>query len=139
VAKTNMSSKRRIVSTVVVLALIVGLFVVRLVDIQVVRADTLAADSLGNRSVENTVYGSRGEILDADGVVLAGTVMRYDVQLSPKNAKEFVRIDGGEETVVTVADAAAEIGAITGQTGQQIEAIIADALADNPDSDFAYG
>jgi cell division protein FtsI (penicillin-binding protein 3) len=138
VAKTNMSSKRRIVSTVVVLALIVGLFVVRLVDIQVVRADTLAADSLGNRSVENTVYGSRGEILDANGVVLAGTVMRYDVQLSPKNAKEFVRTDGGEETVVTVADAAAEIGAITGQTGQQIEAIIADALADNPDSDFAY-
>jgi cell division protein FtsI (penicillin-binding protein 3) len=138
VAKTNMSSKRRIVSTVVVLVLIVGLFVVRLVDIQVVRADTLAADSLGNRSVENTVYGSRGEILDANGVVLAGTVMRYDVQLSPKNAREFTRTDNGTETVVTVPDAAAEIGAITGQSGQQIEAIIADALADNPDSDFAY-
>jgi cell division protein FtsI (penicillin-binding protein 3) len=138
VARTNMSSKRRIVSTVVVLALIVGLFVVRLVDIQVVRADTLAADSLGNRSVENTVYGSRGEILDANGVVLAGTVMRYDVQLSPKNAREFTREKEGVETVVTVADAAAEIGAITGQSGEQIEAIIADALAENPDSDFAY-
>ncbi|MGY4856662.1 peptidoglycan D,D-transpeptidase FtsI family protein [Cryobacterium sp. AP23] len=133
-----MSSKRRIAATVVVLVAIIGLFVVRLVDIQVVRADTLSADSLGNRSVENTVYGSRGEILDANGVVLAGTVMRYDVQLSPKNAKQFSREVDGVDTTVTVAEAAAEIGAITGQTGEQIEAIIADALADNPDSDFAY-
>jgi cell division protein FtsI (penicillin-binding protein 3) len=138
VAKTNMSSKRRVAATVVVLVAIIGLFVVRLVDIQVVRADTLSADSLGNRSVENTVYGSRGEILDANGVVLAGTVMRYDVQLSPKNAKQFTRTVAGVKSTVTVPEAAAEIGAITGQTGGQIEAIIADALADNPDSDFAY-
>ena len=137
-AKTNMSSKRRIVATVVVLVAIVGLFVVRLVDIQVVRADTLSADSLGNRSVENTVYGSRGEILDANGVVLAGTVMRYDVQVSPRNAKQFTRTVDGAKTTVTVPEAAAEIGAVTGQTGEQIEAIIADALADNPNSDFAY-
>ena len=85
-ARTNMSSKRRIAATVVVLVAIIGVFVVRLVDIQVVRADTLSADSLGNRSVERTVYGSRGEILDANGIVMAGTVMRYDVALSPKNA-----------------------------------------------------
>ncbi|MBX0298832.1 penicillin-binding protein 2 [Cryobacterium sp. 1639] len=133
-----MSSKRRVAATVAVLVAIIGLFVVRLVDIQVVRADALSADSLGNRSVENTVYGARGEILDANGVVLAGTVMRYDVQLSPKNAKEFTREVDGEDITVTVADAAAEIGAITGQTGAAIEAIIADALADNPESDFAY-
>lgn len=137
-AKTSMSSKRRVAATVAVLVAIIGLFVVRLVDIQVVRADALSADSLGNRSVENTVYGARGEILDANGVVLAGTVMRYDVQLSPKNAKEFTREVDGEDITVTVADAAAEIGAITGQTGAAIEAIIADALADNPESDFAY-
>jgi cell division protein FtsI (penicillin-binding protein 3) len=138
VAKTNMSSKRRIVATVVVLVAIIGLFVVRLVDIQVVRADTLSADSLGNRSVQNTVYGSRGEILDANGVVLAGTVMRYDVQLSPRNAKQFTRTVDGVKNTVTVPEAAAEIGAITGQTAGQIEAIISGALADDPDSDFAY-
>jgi cell division protein FtsI (penicillin-binding protein 3) len=138
VAKTNMSSRRRIVATVVVLAAIIGLFVVRLVDIQVVRAETLSADSLGNRSVENTVYGSRGDILDANGVVLAGTVMRYDVQLSPKNAKEFTRTVGEVKDTITVPEAAAEIGAVTGQSGPEIEAIITNALADNPDSDFAY-
>jgi cell division protein FtsI (penicillin-binding protein 3) len=138
VARTNMSSKRRVAATAAVIVVVVGLFVGRLVDIQVVRAEALSADSLGNRSVENTVYGSRGEILDANGVVLAGTVMRYDVQLSPKNAKQFTRTDGDVKTTITVAEAAAEIGAITGQSGAEIEAIIADALADNPESDFAY-
>jgi len=137
VASTNMSSKRRVAATVVVLVAIIGLFVVRLVDIQVVRAESLSADSLGNRSVDRTVYGSRGEILDANGVVLAGTVMRYDVALSPKNATTFTRTVAGVDTTVTVADAAAEIGAVLGQPAEQTVALIADSLADNPESDYA--
>ncbi|MGO4783046.1 peptidoglycan D,D-transpeptidase FtsI family protein [Cryobacterium sp. W22_MBD10_FK3] len=136
-ASTNMSSKRRVAATVVVLVAIIGLFVVRLVDIQVVRAESLSADSLGNRSVDRTVYGSRGEILDANGVVLAGTVMRYDVALSPKNATTFTRTVAGVDTTVTVADAAAEIGAVLGQPAEQTVALIADSLADNPESDYA--
>jgi cell division protein FtsI (penicillin-binding protein 3) len=137
VARTNMSSKRRIAATVVVLFAIIAVFVVRLVDIQVVRADSLSADSLGNRSVERTVYGSRGEILDANGVVLAGTVTRYDVALSPKNASPFTRSVGDVDSSITVADAAAEIGAIIGQPAAQIETLISDALADDPKSDYA--
>ncbi|PXA67442.1 penicillin-binding protein 2 [Cryobacterium arcticum] len=133
-----MSSKRRIAATVVVLFAIIGLFVVRLVDIQVVRADSLSADSLGNRSVEKTVYGSRGEIVDANGVVLAGTVMRYDVVVSPKNTSTFTRTVDSKDVSISVADAAAEIGAITGQTGDAVQTIVTDSLADNPDSDFAY-
>ncbi|MET0914801.1 MAG: penicillin-binding protein 2, partial [Jiangellaceae bacterium] len=136
-ARTNMSSKRRIAATVVVLFAIIGLFVVRLVDIQVVRADSLSADSLGNRSVERTVYGSRGEIVDANGVVLAGTVMRYDVALSPKNASPFTRTVDGTETTVSVADVTAEIGAVVGKSAEQIMALITDSLADNPKSDYA--
>jgi len=137
VARTNMSSKRRIAATVVVLFAIIGVFVVRLVDIQVVRADSLSADSLGNRSVERTVYGSRGEIVDANGVVLAGTVMRYDVALSPKNASPFTRTVDGTETTVSVADVTVEIGAVVGKPAEQIMALITDSLADNPKSDYA--
>jgi len=137
VARTNMSSKRRVAATVVVLFAIIGLFVVRLVDIQVVRADTLSADSLGNRSVERTVYGSRGEILDANGVVLAGTVMRYDVALSPKNASPFTRTVDGVETSIPLAQSVAEIGAVVGLSGDQVQAMITDSLADNPKSDYA--
>ncbi|TFB52073.1 penicillin-binding protein 2 [Cryobacterium tagatosivorans] len=111
---------------------------VRLIDIQVVRADTLSADSLGNRSVEQTVYGSRGDILSSDGDVLAGTVMRYDITISPRNAGEFTRTTDAGPVTVTVAQAAAEIGAITGQTGDEILGIITDSLAANKNSDFAY-
>ena len=135
---TSAAHRRRTVVTVVVLFAVIAVFVVKLVDIQVVRADTLSADSLGNRSVENEVYGTRGDILDADGTVLAGSVMRYDITLSPKYAKKFEREVDGKKTTVTVAQAAAEIGAITGQTGDQILGIISSSLADDPDSDFAY-
>ncbi|WP_241984705.1 peptidoglycan D,D-transpeptidase FtsI family protein [Cryobacterium adonitolivorans] len=136
-ARTNMSSKRRIAATVVVLVAIIGVFVVRLVDIQVVRADTLSADSLGNRSVERTVYGSRGEILDANGVVLAGTVMRYDVALSPKNASPFTRTVDGVETSIPLAQSVAEIAAVVGLPTEKVQALISESLADNPKSDYA--
>lgn len=137
-AQSGRSARRRILATLVVLVLVVGVFVVRLVDIQVVRAETLNADSLGNRSVEQTVYGSRGDILASDGDVLAGTVMRYDITISPRNAGEFTRTTDAGTVQVTVAQAAAEIGAITGQSGDEILGIIATALDGNARSDFAY-
>lgn len=136
---SNRSSRRRVAVTILTLFAVIALFLVKLVDIQVVRADTLNAESLGNRSVEQTVYAARGDILDSKGVVLAGTVMRYDITLSPRNAQEFTRRDdAGKVVTVTVAQAAAELGAITGQSGNDILAIIARALAGDPNSDFAY-
>jgi cell division protein FtsI (penicillin-binding protein 3) len=138
VASTRTTHRRRVVVTVMVLFAIIAVFVVKLVDIQVVRAETLNADALGNRSVEDEIYGSRGDILASDGTVLAGTVMRYNITMSPKRAVKFTRTtDSGTESV-SVAQAAAEIGGHTGQTPEAILAIIASALADNPDSDFAY-
>ncbi|TFD33476.1 penicillin-binding protein 2 [Cryobacterium cryoconiti] len=121
----------------VMLLLFVTVFVVRLVDIQVVRAETLSADSLGNRSVEQPVYGSRGDIVDSNGVVLAGTVMRYNITLSPRNAKEFERTTDTGDVTVTLAQAVAEVAALTGQTGDEILTIISDALAADKDSDYA--
>lgn len=133
------TTRRRIACTFVAITVVIGVFVVRLVDIQVVRAASLSADSIGNRSVDQDLPGSRGEIVDRNGVVLASTAMRYDVTLSPKNAQPFTRTNpAGEEVPVSVAEAAAEVGAITGQTGEEIQAIIDSALAANAASDYAY-
>lgn len=132
------SSRRRTFFTVVVLFAVIGVFLVRLVDIQVVQADSLTADSVGNRSVGQVVYGSRGEIVDANGVVLAGTVMRYNITMSPVNATPFKRTVDGKKVEVSVADAAAEIGAATGQTGEAILLTISNALEANADANFAY-
>ena len=77
---------RRIIAAGIALVLMVGWFVVRLVDIQVVRAAELNAASEDVRSRVATIYGERGEIVDANGTVLAESVMRYDIALSPKQA-----------------------------------------------------
>jgi len=121
------------------MSLVMSVFVVKLIDIQVVRAEALTADSVGNRSVGQVVYGSRGRIVTEGGVVLAESVMRYDITISPKNARTFTRsAKGTDPMTITVAQAAAEIGAITGQTADSIMLVISDALAANPNSDFAY-
>jgi cell division protein FtsI (penicillin-binding protein 3) len=121
-----------------VLFAVIAVFVVRLVDIQVVQADSLTADSVGNRSVDQVVYGSRGKIVDQDGVVLAGTVMRYNITMSPVNATRFKRLVDGKKVWVSVPDAAAEIGAVTGQSADAILLTISNALKANSEANFAY-
>ena len=145
--RTSRHPMRRILLAGVILVALVGVFVVRLVDIQVVRAAELSAEAEGRRSTDVKVYGSRGDIVDANGVVLADTVMRYDIALSPKNASAgpVVREEpdpaSPEKTKrvkVPLEQSAAELGALVGLTGEQVQAIITDALANDPDSDFAF-
>ncbi|UOE44865.1 peptidoglycan D,D-transpeptidase FtsI family protein [Agromyces larvae] len=138
---------RRIIVTGVVLVAMVAVFVVRLVDIQVVRAAELNEDALDIRSRTEQIFGARGEIVDANGVVLADSVMRYDIALSPKQARSgpFTReVDDpdhpGETMIVKVPieESAAEIAAVFGRTPDDVLKLIDDALAENPDSDFEY-
>ena len=144
---TSRRPMRRILLAAVVLVALVGVFVVRLVDLQVVRAAELSEEAEGRRSTSVTVYGSRGDIVDRNGIVLAEAVMRYDIAVSPKNAnagpivREQPDPDDPAKTVsvdVPLAQSVAELGAVLGLTAEQVQAIIADALAEDPDSDFAY-
>lgn len=144
---TSRHPMRRILLAAVVLVALVGVFVVRLVDLQVVRAAELSEEAEGRRSQSVTVYGARGDIVDRNGIVLADTVMRYDIAVSPKNAnagpirREQPDPQDPAKTVpvdVPLEQSAAELGAVIGLTGEQVQAIIADALAENAESDFAY-
>jgi len=129
------STRRRLVVAVVTVFAVVALFMVRLVDIQVVRADELNTESAGKRMVSTTTYAARGDIVDKDGVVLAGSVMRYDITASPRTVpKTFKREVGEDSVVVTLAQAAAEIAAITGQTQNEVYL----AFTSAPESDFQY-
>lgn len=137
-------TRRMLVAAVVLLAL-VGVFVVRLVDIQVVRAAELSEEAQGRRSTTVTEYGARGEIVDANGTVLADSVMRYDIAISPKNAGPIDReepdpADPSKTTSVEVplAQVAAELGAVVGLTAEQVQAVIDAALAEDPEDDFEY-
>ena len=129
-------TKRRTALAVLVIFAVVSIFVVRLVDIQVVSATEYNEESLAKRSVSQTTYGSRGNIVDTNGNVLADSVDRFDITASPLLVNTFEReTEDGKETVdVAVADAIAELAVATGAT----EADITTALTEKPGSNFAY-
>ncbi|WP_430646642.1 peptidoglycan D,D-transpeptidase FtsI family protein [Agromyces sp. GXS1127] len=133
---------RRVVAAGLALVLIVGWFVVRLVDIQVVRAAELNEASEDVRSETRVIYGERGAIVDANGTVLAESVMRYHITISPKQAmatQTFEREgDDGEEVDVTLDDALGELGEVIGRPGAELRAQIEEELAADPGADFSY-
>lgn len=124
-------TRRRLALTIVGLFIVVLLFSVKLVDIQVVRAAELNKQSLGKRSVAVPIYGERGEIVDANGVLLASSVDRYDITASPKVMNS---LRTAEKHPLDIAPQIADLAAATGETAEAITA----ALDAKPDSDFAY-
>jgi cell division protein FtsI (penicillin-binding protein 3) len=127
---------RRVGLAVIAIFAVIALFVVRLVDIQVVRAADLNTESLSKRSVAQTIYGSRGNIVDSSGTVLADSVDRFDITASPLLVNPFKRTEeDGETTVeVSVEKAISELSVATGVP----VADITTALTEDPESNFAY-
>lgn len=127
------------VALAVVLAVLVG-FIVRLVDIQVVNADEHIEDSLEWAfSGSRPLHGTRGAIVDADGNTLAGSMLRYDVVIDPKNTGDVTRIDDeGVSTTLTWPEASGLIGTVTGQNADDIQRLVADALAADPEDQYEY-
>jgi cell division protein FtsI (penicillin-binding protein 3) len=125
---TMKTMRRRTAATVVAIIAFVGILGFKLVDIQVVRASEIKKTSVIGQQVPSTLYGTRGSIVDANGVTLADTVLRYDVQVSPSVAVL--------DKVAFTKDVNA-IGAATGQGGAAIQKIISNALAVNPKSQYA--
>jgi cell division protein FtsI (penicillin-binding protein 3) len=109
---------------------VAALFIGRLVFIQVFDAGRLNAEAEDRRSLTREQLGIRGSIVDANGVVLAESVERYDITASPRHANEFLR-DGA---TVSVDQALAEIAAVTGGRVSEMR----DSLAEDPTANFAY-
>jgi cell division protein FtsI (penicillin-binding protein 3) len=114
-------------ATVMVVSLV---FVGRLVDVQIVRAAELQEQSLQVRTTSETLWASRGSIVDQFGNDLALDVDRYDISANPSKVGDFRR--AGE--VVPLAQAVAEIAQVTGANyDQMLSAISAD-----PTVQFTY-
>jgi cell division protein FtsI (penicillin-binding protein 3) len=133
-------TRRRLALTVVILAVVLATFFVRMVDIQVVRAGELAEQGEARRSIPQTLLGARGDIVDRNGIVLADTVYRYDVTVSPRFVAPSTIVDqsSGDRITRTVGDALSQLGALTGQDPLELQSIIDAELAADPDDDFAY-
>ncbi len=133
-------TRRRLAATIIVVVAVVAAFGVRLVDIQVVRAEQLAHESEARRSIPAPLYGARGDILDREGTVLADSVFRYDITVSPRFVKDFVTVDSetAERERRTVWQGLSDVAAVTGEDPAQMLAMIEAELAADPDDDHAY-
>ncbi|MBO9625547.1 MAG: penicillin-binding protein 2 [Microbacterium sp.] len=131
--RATRSPRRRTVVALAVILCILGTFIVRLVDIQVVSADEHVSESMQYLSTGSKIPGQRGSIVDADGTVLAQSVMVYDAQLSPK----VISVVEAKKPKLPWAEASDKIGAIIGKTGDEVRAIVDAAVAENADSQYA--
>jgi len=114
-------------ATVMVVSLV---FVGRLVDVQIVRAAELQEQSLQVRTTSETLWASRGSIVDQFGNDLALDVDRYDISANPSKVGDFRRAG----VVVPLAQAVAEIAQVTGANYDQMLA----AISADPTVQFTY-
>jgi len=81
----------------------------RLVMYQVVDADSINKISYNKRAITVPIHAIRGDIIDANGVVLATTVLRYDVNAAPDIVTPITRVVNGQTITLTPADVANEL------------------------------
>jgi cell division protein FtsI (penicillin-binding protein 3) len=137
--RATRSPRRRTVVALAVVLAVLGAFFVRLVDIQVVNADEHIAQSMDKAlGAERTLYGTRGAIVDQNGQTLAGSILLYDCQLDPLL---ITQIDAAVAEGTSDADPWSRISAgiapIIGMTVEEVQKIVADALAENSSSQYA--
>ncbi|MEU1695298.1 penicillin-binding protein 2 [Streptomyces hirsutus] len=98
-----------------VLALVLSVFVVRLLQVQAVKADTYAAKAGQSLYVGQVLDAERGRIIDRNGVALATSEDAYDITADPTMfAPDQLEIADGPE------QAAALLAPILGQDQDQL-------------------
>lgn len=98
-----------------VTGLVVGAFVVALLNYQVFSAGAINKESKGNRTVTRTVEALRGSILDKDGQILAKSVYRYDINAAPGRVAPVSRQVDGKTVTVSVDQIAGQLAEILGK------------------------
>jgi cell division protein FtsI (penicillin-binding protein 3) len=125
----------RLTFTMVVVFLIVIVFTGRLFQLQVVQAAALDKVSSQNQSATVTTPGTRGSIIDANGVVLAQSVDRYNITVAPKQFDSgYYKNPGDSNTLVPLATSLGRISKVTGVPVATMSA----AVEKDPNSLFAY-
>ena len=105
---------------VAILVLVLTGFAARLVHIQVIAGPAMAKEAREKRMTVIQTLGARGEITDADGIVLAASVERYHVTV---NQKQVANYRGrGSEGLDGAAGVAARLAPVLGMNPAELGA-----------------
>lgn len=95
--------------------LVVGAFIIALLNYQVISAGAINSESKGNRTVTRTVQALRGSILDKNGQILAKSVYRYDINADPSAVAEVSRQVDGKTVTISVDQLAGQLAEVLGK------------------------
>ena len=98
----------------ILVVVVLVLFASRLVYVQGLRGEAVAAEALRERMSTAKLTADRGQITDANGVVLATSVERYTVWVNQKDIAAWKRTSGGKVVAKGAAGAAAELAPLLG-------------------------
>jgi cell division protein FtsI (penicillin-binding protein 3) len=125
----------RLTLTMVTVFAIVAVFTGRLFQLQVVDAPALDKTAAEHQTTTVITPGIRGSIVDDTGVVLALSVDRYDITVSPvQMIPGYEKKSGDPSTLVSLDTNLKRIAKVTGLSWTALKAII----EANPKSQFAY-
>ncbi|EAR24026.1 penicillin binding protein, transpeptidase domain [marine actinobacterium PHSC20C1] len=122
------TTRARVAFVVFTVLALTTVFIVRLVDLQIVQAEALTAEADTKRTLTRVTYGTRGDIVDTNGAVLADSVERFDIVISPR-----VTLLRKDASVVVLED----LTKITEIIGGDPSALLT-MILENPESDFEY-
>jgi len=100
-ARRGRSQRYRPAFVLLLVGLLAAVFLVRLADVQVVHAESLRDESKDRRSITSVLPGPRGDVVDADGTVLATSVTRWEVTAVPWIAAKAGRVDVHATAIAT--------------------------------------
>ncbi len=123
--KRTRRASLRLTLTMVMVFLVVLVFTGRLFQLQVVQAAALNKISARNQSTTVVTPGIRGSIVDANGVVLAQSVDRFNLTVAPKEfLAGYDKVAGDHNTLVPVSASIARISKVTGISTSDLTAIV---------------
>ncbi len=117
--RTVVASRGRMVALVVTLALVLSVFVGRLVYVQGVAGPEIAAQARAARMTQVSTLGARGEITDADGVVLASSVERYRVVVNQNQVAAY-KGRGSADALSGAAGVASQLAPLLGTSPAEL-------------------
>jgi cell division protein FtsI (penicillin-binding protein 3) len=125
----------RLTLTMVAVFAILALFTGRLFQLQVVEAPHLDREAAQHQTKTVTTPGVRGSIVDDSGVVLALSVDRFNITVSPVQIiAGYDKKPNDPSTLVSLDTSLARIARVTGLPASDLKTII----EANPKSEFAY-